>query len=186
MEDHREQHSKSSKPKSEESGLFLWALLLSPSVKETLDCFQASNSQVPKHSTSTHYRVLPRVADCTRINKASFILQSQQKMVQQKQFPDLGCLLPKLLCQAGSRASYSSQHGHLGPELRALQSPEHHIDPIYEDRVYQKPPMRSLSQSQGDPLPPTHTGTYRTSTVSVTMMAETECDSTSAPWEYYE
>ncbi|XP_036752585.2 catenin delta-2 isoform X6 [Manis pentadactyla] len=65
---------------------------------------------------------------------------------------------------AGSRASYSSQHGHLGPELRALQSPEHHIDPIYEDRVYQKPPMRSLSQSQGDPLPPAHTGTYRTST----------------------
>ncbi|XP_012577198.1 PREDICTED: catenin delta-2 [Condylura cristata] len=65
---------------------------------------------------------------------------------------------------AGSRASYSSQHSHLGPELRALQSPEHHIDPIYEDRVYQKPPMRSLSQSQGDPLPPAHTGTYRTST----------------------
>ncbi|CAK6444180.1 unnamed protein product [Pipistrellus nathusii] len=65
---------------------------------------------------------------------------------------------------AGSRASYSSQHGHLGPELRALQSPEHHIDPIYEDRVYQKPPMRSLSQSQGDPLPPAHSSTYRTST----------------------
>ncbi|XP_006915926.1 catenin delta-2 isoform X1 [Pteropus alecto] len=66
--------------------------------------------------------------------------------------------------ETGSRASYSSQHGHLGPELRALQSPEHHIDPIYEDRVYQKPPMRSLSQSQGDPLPPALTGTYRTST----------------------
>nr|XP_058916269.1 catenin delta-2 isoform X2 [Kogia breviceps] len=66
--------------------------------------------------------------------------------------------------ETGSRASYTSQHGHLGPELRALQSPEHHIDPIYEDRVYQKPPMRSLSQSQGDPLPPAHTGTYRTST----------------------
>uniref|UniRef100_A0A8C4VVK1 Catenin delta 2 n=1 Tax=Gopherus evgoodei TaxID=1825980 RepID=A0A8C4VVK1_9SAUR len=65
---------------------------------------------------------------------------------------------------AGSRASYSSQHSHLGSELRALQSPEHHIDPIYEDRVYQKPPMRSLSQSQGDPLQPSHTGTYRTST----------------------
>uniref|UniRef100_A0A8C4KP61 Catenin delta 2 n=1 Tax=Dromaius novaehollandiae TaxID=8790 RepID=A0A8C4KP61_DRONO len=63
---------------------------------------------------------------------------------------------------AGSRASYSSQHSHLGSELRALQSPEHHIDPIYEDRVYQKPPMRSLSQSQGDPLQPAHTGTYRT------------------------
>ncbi|XP_072461533.1 catenin delta-2 isoform X4 [Notamacropus eugenii] len=62
---------------------------------------------------------------------------------------------------AGSRASYSSQHSHLGSELRALQSPEHHIDPIYEDRVYQKPPMRSLSQSQGDPL---QSATYRTST----------------------
>ncbi|KAM3840303.1 catenin delta-2 [Vipera latastei] len=65
---------------------------------------------------------------------------------------------------AGSRASYTSQHSHLGSELRTLQSPEHHIDPIYEDRVYQKPPMRSLSQSQGDPLQPAHTGTYRTST----------------------
>ncbi|KAJ8413460.1 hypothetical protein AAFF_G00094560 [Aldrovandia affinis] len=65
---------------------------------------------------------------------------------------------------AGSRGSYSSQHSHLGTELRPLQSPDHHIDPIYEDRVYQKPPMRSLSQSQGDPLPPGHTGTYRTNT----------------------
>ncbi|XP_048363316.1 catenin delta-2 isoform X6 [Sphaerodactylus townsendi] len=69
-----------------------------------------------------------------------------------------------LAAAAGSRASYTSQHSHLGSELRALQSPEHHIDPIYEDRVYQKPPMRSLSQSQGDPLQPAHTGTYRTST----------------------
>uniref|UniRef100_A0AAR2JC61 Catenin (cadherin-associated protein), delta 2a n=1 Tax=Pygocentrus nattereri TaxID=42514 RepID=A0AAR2JC61_PYGNA len=65
---------------------------------------------------------------------------------------------------AGSRGSYSSQHSHLGPELRPLQSPEHHIEPIYEDRVYQKAPMRSLSQSQGEPLPPGHTGTYRTNT----------------------
>ncbi|XP_067857201.1 catenin delta-2-like isoform X2 [Heptranchias perlo] len=65
---------------------------------------------------------------------------------------------------ASSRASYSSQHSHLGPDLRPLQSPEHHIDPIYEDRVYQKPPMRSLSQSQGDPLQASLTGTYRTST----------------------
>ncbi|XP_066519445.1 catenin delta-2 isoform X2 [Hoplias malabaricus] len=63
-----------------------------------------------------------------------------------------------------SRGSYSSQHSHLGPELRPLQSPEHHIDPIYEDRVYQKAAMRSLSQSQGDTLPPGHTGTYRTNT----------------------
>ncbi|XP_051871782.1 catenin delta-2-like isoform X2 [Pristis pectinata] len=65
---------------------------------------------------------------------------------------------------ASSRASYSSQHSHLGPDLRPLQSPEHHIDPIYEDRVYQKPPLRSLSQSQGDPLQTSLTGTYRTST----------------------
>uniref|UniRef100_H3AUC4 Catenin delta 2 n=1 Tax=Latimeria chalumnae TaxID=7897 RepID=H3AUC4_LATCH len=65
---------------------------------------------------------------------------------------------------AGSRSSFSSQHSHLGSELRTLQSPEHHIDPIYEDRVYQKPPMRSLSQSQGDPLQPALAGTFRTST----------------------
>ncbi|KAM4688153.1 catenin delta-2 isoform 5-T5 [Discoglossus pictus] len=65
---------------------------------------------------------------------------------------------------AGSRTSYTSQHSHLGSELRGLQSPEHHIDPIYEDRVYQKAPMRSLSQSQGDPLLPPHTSSYRTNT----------------------
>uniref|UniRef100_A0A3P8QSI1 Catenin (cadherin-associated protein), delta 2b n=1 Tax=Astatotilapia calliptera TaxID=8154 RepID=A0A3P8QSI1_ASTCA len=41
-----------------------------------------------------------------------------------------------------SRGSYSSQHSHLGSELRPLQSPEHHIDPIYEDRVYTKPNIR--------------------------------------------
>uniref|UniRef100_A0A673X971 Catenin (cadherin-associated protein), delta 2b n=1 Tax=Salmo trutta TaxID=8032 RepID=A0A673X971_SALTR len=53
---------------------------------------------------------------------------------------------------AGSRGSYSSQHSHLGSELRPLQSPEHHIDPIYEDRVYQKPSIRNLNQNQGDGL----------------------------------
>ncbi|XP_078543778.1 catenin delta-2 isoform X3 [Lissotriton helveticus] len=68
---------------------------------------------------------------------------------------------------AGSRSSYTSQHSHLGSDLRSLQSPEHHIDPIYEDRVYQKPPMRSLGQSQGDPLQPAHPGAYRTSTETV-------------------
>ncbi|KAI4891364.1 hypothetical protein NFI96_022944, partial [Prochilodus magdalenae] len=52
---------------------------------------------------------------------------------------------------AGSRGSYSSQHSHLGGELRPLQSPEHHIDPIYEDRVYQKAPLRNFSQGQ-DPM----------------------------------
>uniref|UniRef100_A0A674P640 Catenin (cadherin-associated protein), delta 2b n=1 Tax=Takifugu rubripes TaxID=31033 RepID=A0A674P640_TAKRU len=43
-----------------------------------------------------------------------------------------------------SRGSYSSQHSHshLGSELRPLQSPEHHIDPIYEDRVYTKTNLR--------------------------------------------
>uniref|UniRef100_A0A8C1E4W3 Catenin (cadherin-associated protein), delta 2b n=1 Tax=Cyprinus carpio carpio TaxID=630221 RepID=A0A8C1E4W3_CYPCA len=49
---------------------------------------------------------------------------------------------------AGSRGSYSSQHSHLGSEFRPLQSPEHHIDPIYEDRVYQKAPLRNFNQGQ--------------------------------------
>uniref|UniRef100_A0A3P8RS39 Catenin delta 2 n=1 Tax=Amphiprion percula TaxID=161767 RepID=A0A3P8RS39_AMPPE len=47
---------------------------------------------------------------------------------------------------AGSRGSYSSQHSQ--EPLRPLGSPEHHIDPIYEERVYHnKGPMRSLSQN---------------------------------------
>uniref|UniRef100_A0A8C4FAT4 Catenin (cadherin-associated protein), delta 2b n=1 Tax=Dicentrarchus labrax TaxID=13489 RepID=A0A8C4FAT4_DICLA len=50
-----------------------------------------------------------------------------------------------------SRGSYSSQHSHLGSELRPLQSPEHHIDPIYEDRVYTKPNLRGQGK-----LPPPH------------------------------
>ncbi|XP_064848901.1 catenin delta-2-like isoform X1 [Oncorhynchus masou masou] len=54
---------------------------------------------------------------------------------------------------AGSRGSYSSQHSYLGSELRPLQSPEHHIDPIYEDRVYQKPSIRSLNQNQAPSSP---------------------------------
>ncbi|MEQ2239548.1 hypothetical protein ILYODFUR_005555 [Ilyodon furcidens] len=59
---------------------------------------------------------------------------------------------------AGSRGSYSSQHSQ--ETLRPLGSPEHHIDPIYEERVYHnKGPMRSLSQSQGP-----DTGPYRNST----------------------
>uniref|UniRef100_H3DJQ9 Catenin (cadherin-associated protein), delta 2b n=1 Tax=Tetraodon nigroviridis TaxID=99883 RepID=H3DJQ9_TETNG len=49
---------------------------------------------------------------------------------------------------AGSRGSYSSQHSHshLGSELRPLQSPEHHIDPIYEDRVYTKSNLRGQGE----------------------------------------
>ncbi|KAM9789739.1 catenin delta-2b [Neosynchiropus ocellatus] len=49
---------------------------------------------------------------------------------------------------AGSRGSYSSQNSHLGSELRPLQSPEHHIDPIYEDRVYTKPNLRGQAMNQ--------------------------------------
>uniref|UniRef100_A0A8C2QB46 Catenin (cadherin-associated protein), delta 2b n=1 Tax=Cyprinus carpio TaxID=7962 RepID=A0A8C2QB46_CYPCA len=59
---------------------------------------------------------------------------------------------------AGSRGSYSSQHSHLGSELRPLQSPEHHIDPIYEDRVYQKAPLRNFNQGQGKTM--FHTNLY--------------------------
>ncbi|XP_024921902.1 catenin delta-2b isoform X2 [Cynoglossus semilaevis] len=61
---------------------------------------------------------------------------------------------------AGSRGSYSSQHSHLGSELRPLQSPEHHIDPIYEDRVYTKPSLRGQAPpSPGvDPIPLQRTG----------------------------
>uniref|UniRef100_A0A3B4YI16 Catenin (cadherin-associated protein), delta 2b n=1 Tax=Seriola lalandi dorsalis TaxID=1841481 RepID=A0A3B4YI16_SERLL len=56
---------------------------------------------------------------------------------------------------AGSRGSYSSQHSHLGSELRPLQSPEHHIDPIYEDRVYTKPNLRGQGkQTWGYGAPP--------------------------------
>uniref|UniRef100_A0A667Z5F5 Catenin delta 2 n=1 Tax=Myripristis murdjan TaxID=586833 RepID=A0A667Z5F5_9TELE len=57
-----------------------------------------------------------------------------------------------------SRGSYSSQHSQ--EPLRPLGSPEHHIDPIYEERVYHnKGPMRSLSQGQGP-----DTGPYRNNT----------------------
>uniref|UniRef100_A0A3Q2CD53 Catenin delta 2 n=1 Tax=Cyprinodon variegatus TaxID=28743 RepID=A0A3Q2CD53_CYPVA len=59
---------------------------------------------------------------------------------------------------AGSRGSYSSQHSQ--ETVRPLGSPEHHIDPIYEERLYHnKGPMRSLSQSQGP-----DTGPYRNNT----------------------
>ncbi|CAB1413094.1 unnamed protein product [Pleuronectes platessa] len=62
---------------------------------------------------------------------------------------------PGSLAGRGSRGSYSSQHSHLGSELRPLQSPEHHIDPIYEDRVYTKPSLRGQAPSSPgvDPIP---------------------------------
>ncbi|XP_031710642.1 catenin delta-2b isoform X1 [Anarrhichthys ocellatus] len=67
---------------------------------------------------------------------------------------------PGSLAGRGSRGSYSSQHTHLGAELRPLQSPEHHIDPIYEDRVYTKPNLRGQAPpSPGvDPIPLQRTG----------------------------
>ncbi|XP_034558036.1 catenin delta-2b isoform X6 [Notolabrus celidotus] len=67
---------------------------------------------------------------------------------------------PGSLAGRGSRGSYSSQHSHLGAELRPLQSPEHHIDPIYEDRVYTKPNLRGQAPpSPGvDPIPLQRTG----------------------------
>ncbi|XP_028425027.1 catenin delta-2 [Perca flavescens] len=65
---------------------------------------------------------------------------------------------PGSLAGGSSRGSYSSQHSQ--EPLRPLGSPEHHKDPIYEERVYHnKGPMRSLSQSQGP-----DTGPYRNNT----------------------
>uniref|UniRef100_A0A8C2XDY9 Catenin delta 2 n=1 Tax=Cyclopterus lumpus TaxID=8103 RepID=A0A8C2XDY9_CYCLU len=50
---------------------------------------------------------------------------------------------------AGSRGSYSSQHSQ--EPLRPLGSPEHHIDPIYEERVYHnKGLMRNFTQRAHD------------------------------------
>ncbi|KAM8850194.1 catenin delta-2b isoform 3-T4 [Spinachia spinachia] len=62
---------------------------------------------------------------------------------------------PGSLAGRGSRGSYSSQLSHLGSELRPLQSPEHHIDPIYEDRVYTKPNLRGQAPASPgvDPIP---------------------------------
>ncbi|TNM97699.1 hypothetical protein fugu_013945 [Takifugu bimaculatus] len=64
------------------------------------------------------------------------------------------------------RGSYSSQHSHshLGSELRPLQSPEHHIDPIYEDRVYTKTNLRGQAPPSPsvDPIPLQRTGSQST------------------------
>ncbi|XP_055965016.1 catenin delta-2 isoform X3 [Sorex fumeus] len=119
---------------------------------------QSTISSSPIHQLSSTIGTYATLSPTKRLVHASEQYKHSQELYATATLQRPGSLA------AGSRASYSSQHGHLGPELRALQSPEHHIDPIYEDRIYQKPPMRSLSQSQGDPLPPAHTGTYRTST----------------------
>uniref|UniRef100_A0A8K9XI41 Catenin delta 2 n=1 Tax=Oncorhynchus mykiss TaxID=8022 RepID=A0A8K9XI41_ONCMY len=56
---------------------------------------------------------------------------------------------------AGSRGSYSNQHSHCGPDLRPLGSPDHHKEPIYEDRVnhYHKGPMRGLGNNTAPSSP---------------------------------
>ncbi|KAJ8010839.1 hypothetical protein DPEC_G00079290 [Dallia pectoralis] len=56
---------------------------------------------------------------------------------------------------AGSRGSYSSQHSHCGSDQHPLGSPEHHIEPLYEDRVnlYHKGPMRGLGNNTAPPSP---------------------------------
>uniref|UniRef100_A0AAZ3RHA7 Catenin (cadherin-associated protein), delta 2b n=1 Tax=Oncorhynchus tshawytscha TaxID=74940 RepID=A0AAZ3RHA7_ONCTS len=54
-----------------------------------------------------------------------------------------------------SRGSYSNQHSHCGPDLRPLGSPDHHKEPIYEDRVnhYHKGPMRGLGNNTAPSSP---------------------------------
>ncbi|XP_037315329.2 catenin delta-2-like isoform X2 [Pungitius pungitius] len=71
---------------------------------------------------------------------------------------------PGSLAGRGSRGSYSSQLSHLGSELRPLQSPEHHIDPIYEDRVYTKPNLRGQAPASPgvDQIPLQRTGSQST------------------------
>ncbi|GCB73660.1 hypothetical protein scyTo_0002740, partial [Scyliorhinus torazame] len=120
-----------------------------PAIAATSPAHQASSSQ-PSYATLSPTKRLAHASDPYG--------KHPQELYERSTLQRPGSLA------ASSRASYSSQHSHLGPDLRPLQSPEHHIDPIYEDRVYQKPPMRSLSQSQGDPLQASLAGTYRTST----------------------
>uniref|UniRef100_A0A8C7U916 Catenin (cadherin-associated protein), delta 2b n=1 Tax=Oncorhynchus mykiss TaxID=8022 RepID=A0A8C7U916_ONCMY len=109
------------------------------SISSADDKFRWNNQDGQKDIEEELTTGLELVDSCIRSLQESGILDSQE-------------------FSAGSRGSYSSQHSHLGSELRPLQSPEHHIDPIYEDRVYQKPSIRSLNQNQGEsdgpePLP---------------------------------
>ncbi|XP_040287674.1 LOW QUALITY PROTEIN: catenin delta-2 [Bufo bufo] len=120
---------------------------------------QANISSSPLHQLSSAIGSYATLSPTKRI----VISSDQYTKPSQELFATATLQRPGSLA-AGSRASYTSQHSHIAPELRPLQSPEHHIEPIYEDRVYQKPPMRSLSQSQGDPILPAHTTSYRTNT----------------------
>uniref|UniRef100_A0A8C2Q391 Catenin (cadherin-associated protein), delta 2a n=1 Tax=Cyprinus carpio TaxID=7962 RepID=A0A8C2Q391_CYPCA len=105
------------------------------------------------HASGSPHRLTAGVSTYTTLSPTKRLVHSsEQYKISHDLYATATLQRPGSL--AGSRGSYSSQHAHLGPELRPLQSPEHHIDPIYEDRVYQKVPMRSLSQSQGEALPP--------------------------------
>ncbi|XP_031419030.1 catenin delta-2b isoform X4 [Clupea harengus] len=105
---------------------------------------------------------LSSVGNYATLSPTKRMLHSDQYKVSHELYANATLQRPGSL--AGSRGSYSSQHSHLGSELRPLQSPEHHIDPIYEDRVYQKPSLRNFSQSQApsspavDPIPLQRTG----------------------------
>nr|XP_057937394.1 plakophilin-4-like isoform X4 [Doryrhamphus excisus] len=48
----------------------------------------------------------------------------------------------------GTRNTYASQHTQLGQDLRSTVSPERHIAPIFEDRMFQAPLYMSPSHTQ--------------------------------------
>uniref|UniRef100_A0AAY4AG23 Catenin (cadherin-associated protein), delta 2b n=1 Tax=Denticeps clupeoides TaxID=299321 RepID=A0AAY4AG23_9TELE len=98
-------------------------------------------------SSSPLHQLSAAVGSYATLSPTKRMLHSDQYKISHDLYANATLQRPGSL--AGSRGSYSSQHSHLGSELRPLQSPEHHIDPIYEDRVYQKAPLRNFSQSQG-------------------------------------
>ncbi|KAM4026619.1 catenin delta-2 isoform 2-T4 [Anomaloglossus baeobatrachus] len=127
---------------------------------------QANISSSPLHQLSSAIGSYATLSPTKRVVHSDQYTKSSQELYATATLQRPGSLA------AGSRASFTSQHSHIVPELRPLQSPEHHIEPIYEDRLYQKAPMRSLSQSQGDPVLPAHTTSYRTNTDLVNHFCE--------------
>uniref|UniRef100_A0A3Q3BGB0 Catenin (cadherin-associated protein), delta 2b n=1 Tax=Kryptolebias marmoratus TaxID=37003 RepID=A0A3Q3BGB0_KRYMA len=121
------------------------------SISSTDEKFRWNNQDGQKDIEEELTTGLELVDSCIRSLQESGILDSQDTCTRDS-----------------SRGSYSSQHTHLGSELRPLQSPEHHIDPIYEDRVYTKPNLRGQGElrytdrapsSPGvDPIPLQRTG----------------------------
>ncbi|XP_051565742.1 plakophilin-4-like isoform X2 [Myxocyprinus asiaticus] len=64
---------------------------------------------------------------------------------------------------AGMRASYASQHSHMGADLRSAISPDRHIGPIYEGCTFQGPLYRSPSHAVADLNHNPHSTLYRSS-----------------------